>query len=86
MLDTIKYSLEFGALIFFNLFFILGIVAIITIIGTLKAIKNKVEETSDRIQETLGNVSDTSFNISQIIGSFITPKPKNIWDKIRKMF
>lgn len=86
MLDTIKYSLEFGALIFFNLLCISAIVAVFIIIGTFKAIQNKVEETNDKIQETLGNVSDTSFNISQLISAFIIPKPKNIWDKIRKLF
>lgn len=86
MLDSIKFSLEFGALIFFNLFCILGIVAIFMIIATFKGIKDKVDETGDKIQETLGNVADTSFNISQVIGSFIRPKPSNIWDKIKKMF
>lgn len=86
MLDTAYYSLQFAALIFFNVLCISAIVAVFLIIGTFKAIKDKVEETSDKIQETLGNVADTSFNVSQVISSFINPKPKNIWDKIRKLF
>jgi|GEM_PF-4635265 len=86
MLDSIKYSLEFGALIFFNILCISAIVAVFIIIGTFKSIQNKLEETNDKLQETLANVSDTSLNISQIIAAFILPKPKNIWDKIRKLF
>lgn len=86
MIDTIFYSLQFAALIFFNLLCILGVVAAFIVIGAIVQIKNKTEETLDtakdainNAKETMNNVGNTTNDIRDFVGNFgefFRPKKK----------
>ena len=70
MWENINSILQFSALVFFNLFCILGIFATIAIILAVNGIKNKTEETLDSVKESASSFGQIGIGISDIFAAF----------------
>jgi hypothetical protein len=70
MWENINSILQFSALVFFNLFCILGIFAVVVIIFSVNSVKNKTEEALDSLKETASSFGQIGIGISDIFAAF----------------
>ena len=76
MWENINSILQFSALVFFNLFCILGIFAIVVLVTAVNSIKNKTEETLDSVKESASSFGQIGIGISDIFAAFPFKKKK----------
>lgn len=89
MIDTIYFSLQFAALLFFNVLCILAIVGVFLTIGAVIQIKTKAEEALDTAKETMNNVGETTTSVRDMLGNFggfFRPKKKSGVAEIIEIF
>lgn len=83
MINDIYYSLQFSALIFFNILCILGIIIMVVVFVTVTSTASKINKTTEKIQETLGSATEVSQNVLEIISRYFKPKKtKGFWSII----
>lgn len=70
MWENINSILQFSALVFFNLFCVLGIFAVIVFVTAVNGIKNKTEETLDSVKESASSFGQIGIGISDIFAAF----------------